>query len=384
MNGLLKQSTARSVSVQFVDSTDSITPKTGIASFTVVAGKNGAAVATITPTMTEQGNGWYAFAFTTAHTDTLGDFCTTITPVSGADPQSPQWQVVVDLPGATVASVVGAVGSVTGAVGSVTGNVGGNVVGTVASVIGNVGGNVVGTVASVVGNVGGNVVGSVASVVAGVTLAAAAITAIWDKLTSALTTSGSIGKLLVDNITGLAAILGTPVTSVSADIANLQTTCNNTGTQVNDVSGAVGALAATVNLIDTDVTDIKAKTDNLPAAPASEGNVSAVGIAVLTRAAPGDAMALVAAQIPFKKNTALAGFPFPMQDSSGNPVTGLTVTAQRVIDGGAIANCTNAVVEVSDGIYKINFSAADLNGNSIAFIMSAPGAVETKFTALTQ
>lgn len=40
----------------------------------------------------------------------------------------------------------------------------------------------------------------VASVTAGVTLAASAVQAIWDALTSALTTVGSIGKLLVDNI----------------------------------------------------------------------------------------------------------------------------------------------------------------------------------------
>lgn len=40
----------------------------------------------------------------------------------------------------------------------------------------------------------------VASVTAGVTLAASAVQAIWDALTSALTTVGSIGKLLVTNI----------------------------------------------------------------------------------------------------------------------------------------------------------------------------------------
>lgn len=85
---------------------------------------------------------------------------------------------------AKVASDV-TIASVTGAVGSVTGNVGGNVTGSVGSVV---------------GNVGGNVVGSVASVTAGVTLAASAVQAIWDALTSALTTVGSIGKLLVDNI----------------------------------------------------------------------------------------------------------------------------------------------------------------------------------------
>lgn len=68
-----------------------------------------------------------------------------------------------------------------------------------------------GTVGSVTGNVGGNVVGSVASVSGGVTvttnndktgygLSSAAVQAIWDALTSALTTVNSIGKFLKDQL----------------------------------------------------------------------------------------------------------------------------------------------------------------------------------------
>lgn len=78
------------------------------------------------------------------------------------------------------------------------------------------------TVGSVTGNVGGNVAGSVNSVATGVTvttnndktgytastvsdktgysLSSAGVQAIWDALTSALTTVGSIGKLLADNV----------------------------------------------------------------------------------------------------------------------------------------------------------------------------------------
>ena len=93
------------------------------------------------------------------------------------------------------------------------------------------------SLASVTGNVGGNVVGSVASVTAGVTvttnndktgygLSAAAVQAVWDALTTALTTAGSIGKKLADWTIGTAqtgdsfARLGAPAgASVSADIA---------------------------------------------------------------------------------------------------------------------------------------------------------------------
>jgi hypothetical protein len=56
---------------------------------------------------------------------------------------------------------------------------------------------------AITGNITGNLSGSVGSVTAGVTLAAAAIQAIWDAATSALTTVGSIGKMLVDKLNGV-------------------------------------------------------------------------------------------------------------------------------------------------------------------------------------
>lgn len=93
-----------------------------------------------------------------------------------------------------------------GSFGEGAASVQGNVTGSAASVTGAVG--------SVTGNVGGNVVGSVASVTAGVTLAASAIQAIWDALTSALTTVGSIGKLLVDNLN---ATISSRATQTSVD-----------------------------------------------------------------------------------------------------------------------------------------------------------------------
>ena len=152
-----------------------------------------------------------------------------------------------------VGSVTGAVGSVTGAVGSVTGNVGGNVVGTVASVVGAVG-SVTARVTANTDQLAGQTVTAAAGVTVpasiasptnitagtittatnltnaptagdftstmktslnaatpavtvsdktGFSLSAGGVQAIWDALTSALTTVGSIGKLLVTNIDAL-------------------------------------------------------------------------------------------------------------------------------------------------------------------------------------
>lgn len=112
-------------------------------------------------------------------------------------------------------------------------------------------------------------------------------------------------------------------------------------------------------------------------------NVSAkylAGTALTAR----DIGASVIPDSPIKKNTALSNFEFVMHDSSGNPKTGLTVTAQRSIDGAGLAACANSVSEVSNGIYKINLAASDLNGTVITFSMSATGAVDTDWTVVTQ
>jgi cytochrome c556 len=81
---LLKQSTAASVMVLMVDSTDHVTGKTGL-TLTITASKNGAAFGSISPTVNERGSGWYELQLTTAHTDTLGDLALHVTGTA-ADP----------------------------------------------------------------------------------------------------------------------------------------------------------------------------------------------------------------------------------------------------------------------------------------------------------
>lgn len=94
---MLKQSTARNLMRFLVDSSDHVTGKTGL-TLTITASKNGAAFASISPTVTERGDGWYSIALTTAHTDTLGDLAFHIT-ATGADPLDFIEEVVAALPG---------------------------------------------------------------------------------------------------------------------------------------------------------------------------------------------------------------------------------------------------------------------------------------------
>jgi hypothetical protein len=109
----LKQSTAVNASVFMTSSADHISGATGL-TLTILSSQNGGAFASITPTVTEIGNGWYVLALTTTHTNTLGDLVFHITGGAGADPTDLLTQVFVDLPGGSVSSVTGAVGSVTG------------------------------------------------------------------------------------------------------------------------------------------------------------------------------------------------------------------------------------------------------------------------------
>ena len=77
----------------------------------------------------------------------------------------------------------------------------------------------------------------------GYALSAAGVQAIWDALTTALTTVGSIGKLLVDNVN---ATISSRATQTSVDTID--------------------------DYVDTEIAAIKAKTDNLPASPAATGD----------------------------------------------------------------------------------------------------------------
>jgi hypothetical protein len=96
---------------------------------------------------------------------------------------------------------------------------------------------------------------------------------------------------------------------------------------------------------------------------------------------------IAAGQLFVKKNTQLANFTFPIFAASDHvtPLTGVTVTATRSIDGGAFAPCANAVSEIgSSGVYKITLAAADLNGTNIILQFTGEDADPTIIGLITQ
>ncbi len=88
-----------------------------------------------------------------------------------------------------------------------------------------------------------------------------------------------------------------------------------------------------------------------------------------------DTAGAVLVQARLKKNVTFNSFHFLMTDSTThNPATGKTVTVTRAIDTGAFAAGTvGAVTEISDGMYRVDLPAADLNGNQVTLRMTASG-----------
>lgn len=89
--------------------------------------------------------------------------------------------------------------------------------------------------------------------------------------------------------------------------------------------------------------------------------------------------------LAIKKNTVFSNFEFLMVLTSDHvtPATGLVVTGQRSVDGGAFAAVTGVIAEISNGIYQFDALAADTNGDVITWRFSAATADDTFVTFKT-
>lgn len=104
----IKQSAAANVMVFMADSTDHVTGKTGL-TLTVTISKDGAAFGSISPTVTERGNGWYNVALVAGDTGMAGDLVVRATS-TGADPGERTLNVVANVEADTYGRV-GAAGA---------------------------------------------------------------------------------------------------------------------------------------------------------------------------------------------------------------------------------------------------------------------------------
>ena len=87
----IKLGAVNNVMVFLTDSTDHVSGATG-KTLTIYASKNGGTFASITPTVTERGYGWYNVALSAVHCNTLGELALHIE-ASGADPADAKYNV---------------------------------------------------------------------------------------------------------------------------------------------------------------------------------------------------------------------------------------------------------------------------------------------------
>lgn len=353
---LLKQSTAYTLLFKMISSSDHISLKTA-ASPVVNISKAGAAFGAAAGTVTEIANGWYKVALTTADTNTLGDLAFYITG-TGADDTDFVVQVVAfdtqDSAGLGLSRIDAAVSSRMATFTLPT---------NFSTLVIDANGRVdiskwLG--AAVNALIQGKVDGCV-SIRSGTAQAGAATSITLDASASATTDLYKSAVILILAGTGAGQVRectayngGTKVASIAPNWVT-----NPDGTSVFLVMPADGVVVGS---------DAKAVLS-------ADAHPGAVIPTVTT-----------VTNLAVKKNQALNAFEFEMIDSADHvsAKTGLTVTAQRSIDGGAYSNCANSVVEVANGTYKIDLAASDLNGNVITLKFTSAGADTTKVTIITQ
>lgn len=157
--------------------------------------------------------------------------------------------------------------------------------------------------------------------------------------------------------------------------ANLDTQLDALPTAAEITTAVWAAAARTLTALDEDSTTIDLDATIIAAVGLASSNLDTQ-------------LAAIAADNPNRltKNTALSAFMFVMYDSADHitPKTGLTITAQRTLDGAALASCANSASEVGNGIYKINLAATDTNADSIMFRFTASNADPCFVYATTQ
>lgn len=268
MSQLLKQSTAVNITVLVVGSADHIAGLTG-ASLTIYASKAGGTPAAITPTVTELDSthtpGLYKLALTTGHTDTLGELQLHVT-AAGADPTDVAHQVVLDLPGiAQTGDNYARLGAPAGA------SVSADVAAVKSDLDAGVNVTKVNGTAQTARDLGASVLLSSGTGTGQVSLSSGKVllsTSVWDEVLSSHLASGSTGAAL-----NAAGSSGDPWATAIPGAYGAGTAGLLVGTNLNATVSSRLATSGYTAPDNADIALIKAKTDNLPAAPAAVSDI---------------------------------------------------------------------------------------------------------------
>jgi hypothetical protein len=254
----IKQSTALTVPIFAHDVNGDAVNSIADGAWTKRISKGSGAWAAMTVTITFTENGWYSVPLSTAHTDTNGILSMTFT-ASGVKQVNLQYRVQTNINDdiaayvdTEVAAILAAVDTEVAAIKTKTDFLPSVTAGSAGGVF-IAGSNAATSIttaltSNIIGNVTGNLSGSVGSLTVnndktGYTLSAVGIQALWDALTTALTTVGSIGKLIVDNLNAAITTRATPA-QVNTEVTNALTV-----TTYAEPSGVVGASASMKDML---------------------------------------------------------------------------------------------------------------------------------------
>lgn len=290
---ILKQSTATNIMEIMVDGTDHVTGKTGL-TLTITASKDGAAFASISPTVTDRGNGWYKIELTTSHTDTLGELALHITG-TGADPSDVPMRVVGGSLDADVSTRLATSGytapanSDIAAIKAKTDNLPSDPADA-------------SDIASAFSAVNGNL-----TTIAGyIDTEVAAIKAKTDNLPAS--------PAATSDVPSAATVASAVRTELTTELAHIDADISSRAT--------ASALATVAGYVDTEVAAIKAKTDNLPASPAATSDVpSAATVASAVRTELATELARV--DVAVSTRMAAASYTAPLDAAGVRTAVGL-------------------------------------------------------------
>lgn len=186
--------------------------------------------------------------------------------------------------------------------------------------------------------------------------------------------SGSVDEHLDDILTDTAEIANLndfdPANDAVANVTLVATTTTNTDQRGTDGANTTVPDAAGVAPTATEITaDMDANSTQLAAIVLDTGTT----------------LPDLIDDLAIKKNTNFSNFEFLMVLTSDHvtPATGLTVTGQRSINGGAFTGVAGTIAEVSNGIYQFDALAADTNGDVITWRFSSATADDAFVTFKT-
>jgi len=140
--------------------------------------------------------------------------------------------------------------------------------------------------------------------------------------------------------------------ATATNLGTVDTVVDGIQTDLSNATDGLGALKALIDTVDGVADTIQGKTDSLPSGPA--------------------------------KNVALDNVVFVLRDDSTHaPVASASATVTVSVDGAAFGAATNSPSEVGSGLYKINLTQAEMNGDFITIKATATDCDAMMMTLVT-